>query len=307
VRVCSRASSISKASTEADDVQPWIIQIGKREVVVTAEDFDVDVMTKALEAKPLHEWANSIASEERIEVSSIHIQSADLFGLFGPTVGFITCKVNARIGNEDRSGIVFMRDSAVAVLMVLQHYNEKFTVLVRRARVPVGISDFAEIPAGTIDENGKFAGIAAEHMEERARIEIGENELIDMSFMAFGHRYPGVFPSPEAVHEHRSIYLYQRNVTSSELEDLRANLCGQHHDNIQFEVVPLDQLWRRSPDAKALAASCLYHRLADSGRLPEMPSLEDSPFSWDVWEVGSCVSSSIQSSFSSVVGMVGSI
>ncbi len=39
--------------------------------------------------------------------------------------------------------------------------GEKWVVCTRQPRVPIGRSDYLEIPAGMLDDSGHFAGVAA--------------------------------------------------------------------------------------------------------------------------------------------------
>ncbi len=74
-------------------------------------------------------------------------------------------------------GIVFLRGGAVAILVLLACEDKTFILLCRQPRVPVGSVSFPEIPAGMLDGDGKFAGVAAKELEEETGLIINEDEV----------------------------------------------------------------------------------------------------------------------------------
>jgi hypothetical protein len=50
-------------------------------------------------------------------------------------------------------------------------------------------------PAGMLDGSGNFRGVAAEEIQEECHIVISENELVDLTELAFGDRWRGMIPS----------------------------------------------------------------------------------------------------------------
>jgi hypothetical protein len=63
--------------------------------------------------------------------------------------------------------------SAVAILVILKCETERWVVLCRQPRIPVGRADYMEIPAGMLDESRQFAGVAAK-VRGRGRGERGK-------------------------------------------------------------------------------------------------------------------------------------
>jgi ADP-sugar diphosphatase len=164
-----------------------------------------------------------------------------------------------------------MRGGAVAVLVILHHEGEQFTIMVRQPRVPIGFGNFAEIPAGMLDGDGNFAGIAAKEMKEETGIAIKESELIDMTDLAYKGRYPGVYTSCGGSDEFNRILLYQKAVTAAELESLNGKLTGvaEEGELINLQIVPLSSLWKMTSDAKSLMALTFYHKLNKANLLPK--------------------------------------
>jgi len=237
---------------------------------------------------PFTEWVDSINQIENKDlekpelfVEKVHIQSVDMFG---PRIGFVKFEVIAKKWNEKMKqivvvpGIVFMRGGAVAVLCILIEPGiggKEYALLTLQPRVPAGISDFPELPAGMLDgepDKQKFAGKAAKEMNEEALLEIKDYELFDLTHMAYGHRYKGMYPSAGGCDEFLKLYLYRRYMNHETLQLLQ-KLDGGEDDNeiIKLKVVPLEDLWHEAPDAKALAALFLYHKFLEIK--PEAPPI----------------------------------
>jgi hypothetical protein len=124
--------------------------------------------------------------------------------------------------------------------------------------------------------SGNFAGRAAKEMKEEAGIEITRDALIDMTELACEGAYPGMYSSCGGSDEFSRIFLFQKAVTDEELDSLKGKLTGvaEEGEMCKLQLLPLETLWRRSPDAKALAALTLYNRLHAAGSIPEL--LDDS-------------------------------
>jgi ADP-sugar diphosphatase len=245
------------------------IQIGRNEVAVTAE-IGIDC-SMVLDAKAFKDWSSAIARERRIKVSKIHIESLDMFG--PSKVGFIKCKVDATRDGSTIPGIVFLRGGMPAILVVLQHRKRKYTVVVRQARVPVCKSSMVEIPAGMLDDDGNFAGAAAKELKEQTGIQINETDLINMSQLAQTEAHLGVYSTCGGSDEYNPLFLYHKNISAEMLARIDGKLTGaaEEGEAIKLQILPLEQLWRMSPDAKTLSAVCFYERLRACGRIPELP------------------------------------
>ena len=91
--------------------------------------------------------------------------------------------------------MVFMRGGAVGVLVILECEGKEYTIITYQARVPVACSNLPEIPAGMLDAKGNFRGVAAEEIAQECDIEIKEEELIDLTELAYGDTWRGMLPS----------------------------------------------------------------------------------------------------------------
>jgi ADP-sugar diphosphatase len=115
------------------------------------------------------DWVEAIDKDEILFISAVEVQSVDMFG---PRVGFIKFKSTAviNIGGDEGTvfvpGIVFMRGGAVGILVILECEGKEYTILTYQARVPVGVHNLPEVPAGMLDGSGNFKGVAADEIAE---------------------------------------------------------------------------------------------------------------------------------------------
>jgi hypothetical protein len=73
--------------------------------------------------------------------------------------------------------------------------RSRYTILTCQARIPAAHSNLPEVPAGMLDGSGNFKGVAAEEIQEECHIVIAEAELIDLTALAYGDRWRGMYPS----------------------------------------------------------------------------------------------------------------
>ena len=111
----------------------------------------------ALGCKYFRDWCETLDPD--IAVSRIELQSLDWFG---DRVGFLKLRAYAKDpqGN-DLPGIIFMRGGGVIILPILYSPDGRFVICVRQARLPIGSLNSVELPAGMLDGDGNFSGVAA--------------------------------------------------------------------------------------------------------------------------------------------------
>jgi len=132
-------------------------------------------------------------------------------------------------------------------------------------RIPAAVADFCELPAGMMDEEKhRFAGKAAEEMAEETLLQIKEDQLFDLTVMAYGHRFHGMYPSPGGCDEFIRLFLYRRYMNKEVLDALRGAQAGSGDSEIiKIKLIPIDDLWIETADAKALSALYLYQKYLD--------------------------------------------
>ncbi|CAG8729957.1 14859_t:CDS:2 [Gigaspora margarita] len=145
---------------------------------------------------------------------------------------------------------------------------KEHVVITYQPRLPVPSLNFPEIPAGMLDGSGNFTGKASEEIKEETGIEIRDQDLIDLTELAYGDKYRGAYPSPGGCDEFIRLCLCIKEMDHKEVKSLEGKLCGlrDHGESITVGLVELDYLWK-IPDMKALSALTLYDALKKNGKL----------------------------------------
>eukprot|EP01046_Picozoa_sp_COSAG06_P013615 COSAG06_NODE_828_length_12054_cov_67.028440_3_plen_450_part_00 len=258
------------------------IKGGRTQVPVTTDLMDVDLQ-KVLDAPVFNDWVEQVDKDPILFIASVDVQSVDMFG---PRIGFIKFKTAAlvNIGGDEGiaqvPGIVFMRGGAVGILVILESEDREYTILTYQARVPVGIHNLPEVPAGMLDGSGNFKGVAADEIAEECDIVISEDELVDLTELAYEGKWKGMFPSAGGCDEFLRLYMCRRKVEPDVLTELEGRLTGlrEEGERIKLHIVPLEDCWKLSPDAKLLACLALYDRLKAVGMIAG-PKFDAAPSS----------------------------
>ncbi len=207
-----------------------------------------------LSFKPFTAWVDGMNPElyvESITVTDVH--------WFGPRIGFLTIKSVTRLMGDGPAlpGIAFLRGGSVAVLVVLRCEGRKYVLLVKQPRVPVGRCALVELPAGMLDGDGNFAGVAAKEMREEAHIDFKPAEMVSMSDFV-GHKQ---YPSPGGCDEFIEYFYASAAVTPAFLRAISGRATGVENERIRLTYVPYEDLWTATGDAKVATACHLYENL----------------------------------------------
>jgi len=203
----------------------------------------------ALASPQLQRWVSRLGKD--FDLRSVHVREVVMFG---SRAGFVLAEADVRDAEgRQLPGVAFLRGDSVAVLPVLVTPDgERMAVLVRQARVPAGLADYYEIPAGMLDD-GAFASKAIEELAEEVGegVEIREGDLVQLWE---GHTTPG--GSDEAVR----VYAAEIPVDDHVVGRLMGRLTGNRHEKeaITVAVAPLD-------DVPSLAGSDMKTMLAWHG------------------------------------------
>ena len=243
----------------------------------------------SLQQKPHHPFHRSPYS-----LRSISIQSIDRFG--GGRLGFV--KLSTEVSNDNGEklpGSVFLRGGSVGMLVILYPSDtasqdadeEAFVPLTVQPRIPAGSLALPELPAGMLDDSGRFAGAAAKEIEEELGLKVKADELFDLTATVLGslgmtnsdqehdsaneRLQQGVYTSPGGCDEFVPLLAVRKAVPRSELAKWEGKLTGLRGDGekITLRMAKLSELWREGArDAKALSAFALYTGLKREGNLP---------------------------------------
>lgn len=218
------------------------------------------------------------SEEEQYTLRSVIVQSVDYFG---SRIGFI--KMETVVQNEKDGqplpGVVFLRGGSVAILIILRidGSSERWAVLTQQPRIPAGSLTFYEIPAGMIDDAGRFRGAAAAELKEKTGLIVPVRQLKDMTKLALknsksseSHLQEAVYPSPGGCDEFIALFLWEKTMHWREFDQLKERISRNNKDKITVKLVKYEELWREGArDGKMLAAWALYEGLTQAGVLAD--------------------------------------
>lgn len=240
------------------------IQINGRKVKVSGDN-----VLKALDSEQFQGWLKDLDS--RFEVRAIHFQSVDLDVRADkePRVRFIKFRADLVLDGMKMRQVVFMRGGSVAILVVLVCEGEEHALLTRQARFAAGFSDFLEIPAGTLENDGTVAVAAVRELYEETDIVVKAEDLVDLVELIYGDRFKGIFGSPGACDEFFGLLLLRMEITRQQLTEFQGKFTGliAEGEKIKLRVVPLRDLALEVPDAKSLSALALYETAKRLGKV----------------------------------------
>ncbi len=208
--------------------------------------------SQLLSFKPFTAWVDGMNPElyvESVTVTDVH--------WFGPRIGFMTIKSVTRLMGigPPLPGIAFLRGGSVAMLVVLRCEGRKYVLLVKQPRVAVGRAALVELPAGMLDGDGNFAGVAAKEMREEAHIDFKHSEMVCMS------ESNKQYPSPGGCDEFIEYFYASAAVTPAFLRAIDGRATGVEDERIRLSYVPYEDLWCATGDAKAAVACHLFENL----------------------------------------------
>jgi hypothetical protein len=167
-----------------------IIQI-KWRYLISDED-KLTQFRNITKSQTFQDWCLDLDSSllESIIFKTITIHTVDMAG---PRVLFINFSTDMmynqefiekfKSGNPEKptpmiNSIVFMRGGSVAIIIILKcDDGQKYSILTKQTRIPVGKMSMEEIPAGMLDDSRNFGGVAAKEIEEETGIKIQELEF----------------------------------------------------------------------------------------------------------------------------------
>lgn len=244
-------------------MENYTITINNKTCIITSEP-NINIDT-ALNSSNFIDWKNSLDINFRIH--KIHFQSCDMFG---KRVGFLKWITDVEFDGVKIPGIVLARGGSVAILVVLtindlelNEPNDEYTILVVQPRLGTGVSNLTEIPAGMLDGEGDFGGIAAKELSEEADIKIRKDDLIDMTEMVHGTKHKGIYSSCGLMDEYIKIFLYKTSISKKELEEINGKCTGEIDSGevIKLKVCKLKDIIFETADSKALCSLLLYKHL----------------------------------------------
>ncbi|KAI4311690.1 hypothetical protein MLD38_036565 [Melastoma candidum] len=245
--------------------------------IVAAPGVTESHFRSAVESSLFRNWVKNLEGDGGVLANGaaclkqVLIQGVDMFG---NRIGFLKFRADIFDNKTGKKipGIVFARGPAVAVLILLYSEGVCYAILTEQARVPAG-KFLLELPAGMLDDDkGDFVGTAVREVEEETGIKLNIEDMVDLTSFLDPSTGCRIFPSPGGCDEEISVFLYRGRVEKEIIDQLQGTEGGllEHGELIKVRVVPYDELWRKTPDAKVLMAVALYEMAERNGLLPPL-------------------------------------
>ncbi|KAA6364868.1 MAG: nudix hydrolase [Streblomastix strix] len=240
------------------------------DVPCSAENEQIDILEIITKFRYFRDWIASL--DDKITIKHIHFQNVDKSG--GGKIMFVKFKCQAYYMNEPKPipGIILLRGGAVSCLIELICGDKTFGLLVQQPRLAVGRCTL-EAVAGMLDQD-KVSGAVMKEVEEETGIVVQYQDLIDRTKCAHGEMLQGMESMVGLSDEYLRLYLCRLSVTSDEMKQLEGRITGlrDHGEYITLKILPWDQIWRETPDAKTLCSMFLREQLMKTGEIrPPIP------------------------------------
>ena len=169
--------------------------------------------------------------QDLINMTEFVVTDSDFFGPVTPSLlGFVKGYGEAtdlRTGKRIVSNIAFIRGGSVAVLIVVTvaETNEKYVVLCRQLRFPVG-KELTEACAGMLDDNvddSQIEGVVFKELKEEAGFDIKTCELI---------RLGKITPSGGGCDEVITLFAWETTITLEEFEKKERGVFGENDGEV---------------------------------------------------------------------------
>ena len=239
------------------------IEFRDKQIPVTVSN--PPLLKDALESELLTNWLESL--DPSFDLKAIELQSVDKFS--SGRVGFIKFKSTIIRNGVEIPGIVILRGASVSLLLEItdDETNDKYTILVKQPRVPIGTTSI-ELPAGMVDGSGNLKGVAIRELEEECGIIAKSDELIDLTYLAYGDSHPGIYFSCGLCDEYIKIFLWRTKMPHEAIQKIEGTLGGKNErEQIVLKLVKFDEAYKITNDPQLLCAFELYNCLKHNGKL----------------------------------------
>ncbi|MDD5165045.1 MAG: NUDIX domain-containing protein [Candidatus Pacebacteria bacterium] len=239
--------------------------VGTRQFWATG--LEVAERTKFLNCSLFVNWVNCLDS--RIRLERVKIVSVD----YKPNGDAIFAKLSVtafddnRIGKQIIPDVIFLRGNSVAIFPILisKETGQKYVVFTEQVRLPFG-GQLVEIPAGMMDQEKNFIGVAAKEFKEEIGIAITAEDLTALTANRPFHQPPLMFPrgiavSPGVCDEMMQFYLFRKTLPQADIEVLQGALTGNQNEgeSICLKIVPWEDVPSATCDGKFFTAYALMH------------------------------------------------
>lgn len=206
---------------------------------------------KVLNSLKFKQWYEKSVKQLDSEFEIKRIQVVDV-DFFGPNVGFLKINCDVSRNGSFVPGISFIRGGSVAVLVLVKvpELKQNYFLMTKQFRFPVG-RYCIEAPAGMLDENGNFVGVAAKELEEETGIHLERKHLNSLG---------SIFPSPGGCDEEIHLFWTEVEMNQAAFEKKKHQIYGEKDESIRLVFINTQDMERELDEIRDVKAECAYRR-----------------------------------------------
>ena len=158
-------------------------------------------------------------------------------------------------------GVVFLRGCSTAVYIIVEISGKKYVVLTKQFRAAIG-TNVIEIPAGMMDAESCFAGVAMKEIAEETGLDPPNIE----SLIALGNP---IIPSGGACDEWIQLFFWRTSITIEKQTEILSNMQGLSDENESIQIIfaPLETYEQKIMEIGDVKAICAHYFAKSMGLL----------------------------------------
>jgi hypothetical protein len=224
-----------------------VVEIGKRRVLITGPE-----ARRVAESYKLQEYLTDC--DEQLVINEIEVIWSKSKGNGDLLFALIRVHTSLPNGEQVKANLVILSGHATSVLNVyIDEFGDEWGLTVVQPRLALGSFEFEELPAG-MDDGDDPANVAIREVEEETTQSIDRMSLIHL-----GTTVPSAGLKAEKVSLFAVVHQLSRAKILA-LNGIRAGLASEG-EYIHTKISPLDEILKRTLDAKAQLSILLYMNL----------------------------------------------
>jgi 8-oxo-dGTP pyrophosphatase MutT (NUDIX family) len=234
--------------------------------VYSNEPLIIDQLPIIIQSPKFIEFMNSL-DFSIIECKQIRIDAVKWFCRptdISPTkLGFLYLELDAvdKQTMKPIPGVVFLRGCSVAIYIIVEISGKEYVVLTKQFRAPIG-RNVIEIPAGMMDSESCFAGVAMKEITEETGLEAPSIE----SLIPLGNP---IIPSGGGCDEKIQLFFWKTTISEEKQAEILSKMlgCADENENIQILFEPIELYESKLMEIGDVKAICSHYFAKSMGLL----------------------------------------
>eukprot|EP01063_Lacrimia_lanifica_P036340 TRINITY_DN7171_c0_g1_i1.p1 TRINITY_DN7171_c0_g1~~TRINITY_DN7171_c0_g1_i1.p1 ORF type:complete len:263 (+),score=50.33 TRINITY_DN7171_c0_g1_i1:76-789(+) len=226
---------------------------------VVVDGTEVELPKTVAQCSMFRQWAKCVNDGQRMRVKGVELTSLDY-----PSVAkdnrqfiaemppsFVGLRVDAKCSVSDRKlyPLVFLRGCSYTLIPIVtvKETGTRYVVMTVSPCIPAAHMSYTQLPVGSFDPNGEFVGSDAQELKKAGFLELHQKHLSPVA---------SVTSAPSSTDESVELFTANREVKQSWVDAAEVKYSkGERNGALtSLVVVELQHAWRRTTDARTLAA-----------------------------------------------------